>query len=92
MSDPFGIFEGFLEQAYEGDREQDNFVEVGIHNMENEEKDDDGNSEDSDYRDLDYEQSDVDDNLFDNNVEKTKGKYTSGKCNGNRKALNPSLI
>ncbi|KAM1414483.1 hypothetical protein ACFX2I_006254 [Malus domestica] len=28
MSDPFGIFEGFLEQAYVGDREQDNLVEV----------------------------------------------------------------
>ncbi|KAM1226936.1 hypothetical protein ACFX2I_006257 [Malus domestica] len=28
MSDPFGIFEGFLKQAYEGDREQDNLVEV----------------------------------------------------------------
>ncbi|KAM1226915.1 hypothetical protein ACFX13_006324 [Malus domestica] len=86
MSDPFGIFEGFLEQAYEGDREQDNLVEVGIHNMENEEKGGDGNSEESDYRDSDYEQGDVDDNLFDDNVEKTKGKNTNGKCNGNRKA------
>ncbi|KAM2692077.1 hypothetical protein EV2_006406 [Malus domestica] len=28
MFDPFGIFEGFLEQAYEGDREQDNLVEA----------------------------------------------------------------
>ncbi|KAM2047522.1 hypothetical protein PS1_006151 [Malus domestica] len=91
-SNPFGIFEGFLEQAYEGDREQDNLVEVGIHNVEKEEIDGDGNSEDSDYRDSDYELSDVNDNLFDYNVGKTKGKNTSGKCNGNRKALNPSLI
>ncbi|KAM1511260.1 hypothetical protein ACFX13_020571 [Malus domestica] len=90
MYDPFGIFEGFLEQAYEGDREQDNLVEVGIHNMENEESDGDGNSEDSDYQDSDYEQSDVDDNLFDNNVEKTKGTNTIGKCNGNRSGSSSS--
>ncbi|KAM0996240.1 hypothetical protein ACFX2I_006238 [Malus domestica] len=90
MYDPLGIFEGFLEQAYEGDWEQDNLVEVGMHNMENEEKDGNGNSEDSDYRDSDYEQSDVDDNLFDDNVEKTKGKYTNGKCNGNRSGSSSS--
>ncbi|KAM0996260.1 hypothetical protein ACFX13_006338 [Malus domestica] len=90
MSDPFGIFEGFLKQAYEGDREQDNLVEVGIHNMENEEKDGDDNSEHSHYRNSGDEQSDVDDDLYDDNVEKTKGKYTSGKCNGNRSGSSSS--
>ncbi|KAM1309481.1 hypothetical protein ACFX13_006321 [Malus domestica] len=34
MFDPFGIFEGFLEQAYEGDREQDNLVEAGFGDVE----------------------------------------------------------
>ncbi|KAM1115588.1 hypothetical protein TB2_006112 [Malus domestica] len=42
MSNPFGIFEGFFEQAYEGDREQDNLVEVGFGDAETDNEDSDG--------------------------------------------------